>query len=268
MRALSAIPDYHVHSCFSDGHDGLEACVERALELGLAELGFADHLAPRCVGEMGYYGLDQARLEEYVKAVHKTASRYPELRLLCGLEVDFLPEAMEEVEAVLGAYPFDYALCSVHFVDGFAFNEAANRSSPGWQDPDFVYRRYWVTLSEAAQSGLFDAVAHLDLPKRWGHRPGEDLGALEDEALGAIAAAAMAIEINTAGLDRHPVAEMYPAASLLRRARTAGVALTFGSDAHRATEVGSHFTEARDWARAAGYDSWLRLSDGEPVALL
>jgi histidinol-phosphatase (PHP family) len=77
----------------------------------------------------------------------------------------------------------------------------------------------------------------------------------------------MAIEINTSGLDRHPVVEMYPAADLLRRARAAGIALTFGSDAHHAADVGSHFSEAVQLARSAGYFSWLRLSDRKAVAL-
>ena len=132
---------------------------------------------------------------------------------------------------------------------------------------DHVWRRYYETLTEAAQTGAFDVVAHLDLPKKWGLRPSADVSALERTALQAIAAAGMAIEINTSGLERHPVTEMYPAASLLRRARAEGIALTFGSDAHRAAEVGAHFAEARAWAQAAGYESWLRLSDREPVAL-
>lgn len=268
MSAGPDIPDYHVHTCFSDGHDELAACVERALELGLPELGFSDHLTPRCLGAKGYYGLDQTRLGEYVAAVRTTAARYPELRLLCGIEADYLPEAAEETLALLASYPFDYALCAVHFVDGFGFIESRYREADGWRDADRLWRRYYETLTEATQTGAFDVVAHLDLPKKWGFRPAKDISELEHDALLAISAAGMAIEINTAGLDRHPVAEMYPAPSLLRRAPAAGIALTFGSDAHRAAEVGAHFAEARDWAQAAGYETWLRLSDWESVALL
>lgn len=268
MRTAPCIPDYHVHTTFSDGKDALAACVERALELGLPELGFTDHLTPRCLGAEGYYGLDQTRLEEYVAAVRATAARYPELRLLCSIEADYLPEAADETLALLASYPFDYVLCAVHFVDGFGFIEPRNLEADGWRDVDRVWRRYYKTLTEATQTGAFDVVAHLDLPKKWGFRPSKDMSALEHNALLAISAAGMAIEINTAGLDRHPAGEMYPALSLLRRARAAGIALTFGSDAHRAAEVGAHFAEAREWARAAGYETWLRLSDWESVALL
>ncbi len=264
--ARTRLADYHVHSRFSDGKDELRACVEHALQLGLPELGFSDHLTPAFLAQGGY-GIDRDRLDDYVAAVTTVAQDYPELRVLLGGEADYLPAAADEILAVLADYPFDYVLCSVHFVDGFGFIERGSAAAPGWRDVDRVWRRYWETLVEAVQTGAFDVVAHLDLPKKWGYRPATDMDALEDAALAAVAAAGMAIEINTSGLDRHPVAEMYPAPSLLRRARLAGIPLTFGSDAHRAAEVGSQFEAAFEQARAAGFESTLRLSDGAAVPL-
>ncbi len=261
-----AIGDYHVHSRFSDGHDGLAACVERALQLGLPELGFGDHLTPAGGPDQGG-GLDRRHLDDYVMAVRAVAAAYPELRVLAGVEVDYLPEAAEETLALLASCPFDYVLCSVHFVDGFSIDEARFVTAAGWRDVDRVWRRYYETLTEAARTGAFDVAAHLDLPKKWGFLASEDLGELEDRLLRAISAAGMAVEINTSGLDRHPVAEMYPAEDLLRRARQAGIAVTFGSDAHSAAEVGSHFAQALELAGAAGHESWLRLSDGRQLQL-
>lgn len=262
-----AVPDYHVHSRFSDGRDDLEACVRRAIALGLPELGFADHLAPACLGEDAYFGREAGWLDQYVAAVQRVGARHPELPVLLGVEAEFLPAAAEETQATLAAYSFDYVLCSVHYVDGFGFDEPESREAEGWRDVDRVFRTYYETLATAARTGAFDVVAHFDLPKLWGHRPTADLSELEDEVLGAVAAAGMAIEINTAGLDRHPVAEAYPALDLLRRAHEAGIPVTFGSDAHRALEVGSSFSGALTLARRAGYDSSLRLSDRGRVRL-
>jgi histidinol-phosphatase (PHP family) len=263
--ARMRLADYHVHSRFSDGKDELCACVERALQLGLPELGFSDHLTPAFFAEGGY-GIDRRRLDDYVAAVTTVAQAYPEVRVLLGGEADYLPEAAAEILAMLADYPFDYVLCSVHFVDGFGFIEQRSATAAGWRDVDRIWRGYWETLVEAVQTGAFDVVAHLDLPKKWGYRPATDMSALEDAALAAVAMAGMAIEINTSGL-RHPVAEPYPGPSLLRRARLAGVPLTFGSDAHRAAQVGSQFEAALDQALAAGYESTLRLSDGAAVPL-
>ena len=261
---LTCFGDYHVHSRFSDGTDELDAYVERALELGLAELGFAEHLTPTALADDGC--CRARRLEEYVIAVRTVAASYPEIRVLCGVEADFVPEFADETLAALAVYPFDYALCAVHFVDRFSIDEARFLDAAGWHDVDHVWRRYYETLTEAVQSGVFDAVAHLDLPKKWSFRPSRAVSHLEDSALSAIAAAGMAIEVNTSGLDRHPVAEIYPSPALLRRAGAVEIGLIFGSDAHCAAEVGSCFAEARDLALAAGHESHVRLSNWEAVA--
>jgi histidinol-phosphatase (PHP family) len=264
---MPQLPDYHVHTRFSDGHDEPRAYVERALLLGLTELGFSDHFTPQCLEDDGSYGMRQDDLDDYVEAVRSIAAAYPELRVLLGVEVDYLPEAADETVATIASCPFDYALCSVHFVDGFGVSARRHRDAEGWRNVDDVWRRYYETLVEAAATGAFDVVAHLDLPKKWGYRPAADLSELEHEALAAIVAAGLAIEINTSGLDRSPVGEMYPAPDLLARAHRAGIPFTFGSDAHGVGELASCFDEAAALARGAGYDSYLRLSDRRPVAL-
>ena len=261
------LPDYHVHTRFSDGHDEPRAYAERAVQLGLPELGFSDHFRPSCLRQAGLYGTERGGLDDYVAAVRETAAAFPELRVLLGIEADYLPAAADETVAALTAYPFDYVLCSVHVVDGFGFIERRNRTAAGWRDVDHVWRRYYETLIEATQAGVFDVVAHLDVPKRWGHRPTADMTGLEDDALRAIAVAGLAIEINTSGYDRHPVGEMYPAPGLLQRARRAGIPLVVSSDAHRVADLASSFAEAAALARRAGYESSLRLSDRRPIAL-
>ena len=266
-QAARRLPDYHVHTRFSDGHDEPSAYAARAVRIGLPELGFSDHLRPSCLKEEGSYGMERSGLDDYVAAVRETAAAFPELRVLLGIETDYLPEAADEMAAALAAYPFDYVLCSVHFVDGFGFIERRNRTAAGWRDVDHVWRRYYETLIEAVRTGAFDVVAHLDLPKKWGYRPAADMTALEDDALRAIAAAGVAIEINTSGYDRHPAREMYPAAGLLERARRAGIEIVVSSDAHRVADLTSSFAEATALARRAGYDSSLRLSARQLVAL-
>ena len=260
------LPDYHVHTRFSDGEGEPRAYVERALQLGLTELGFTDHFSPPSLADVSY-GIATGGMDDYIEAVRTTAAAYPELPVLLGIEVDYLPEAADETLATIASHPFDYALCSVHFADGFHFVERRNEKAEGWHDVNHVWRRYYETLIEAARTGAFDVVAHLDLPKLWGYRATDDLSGLEQDALGAIAAAGLAIEINTSGADRRPVGEMYPAPDLLARARLAGIPFTFGSDAHSVGRLASSFAEATTLARSAGYDSYLRLSDRRLVAL-
>ena len=95
------------------------------------------------------------------------------------------------------------------------------------------------------------------MPKKFGFIPQRDCTPLYVRFLDAAASSGTAIEINTAGL-RKECREMYPHPLILRLARERGVALTFGSDAHRPEEVGMNFGEAVSLARAAGYTHAVR----------
>jgi histidinol-phosphatase (PHP family) len=92
------------------------------------------------------------------------------------------------------------------------------------------------------------------------------VAAAASAALRAVAAAGIALELNTAGL-RKPVDEVFPAPGLLAEARALGIPLTFASDAHRPEEVGWAFDQAAVMAREAGYVATLRLGGGLPEPL-
>ena len=42
--------DYHVHSVFSDGKSTIEQDIERAVAIGLEEIGISDHSFAHCLG--------------------------------------------------------------------------------------------------------------------------------------------------------------------------------------------------------------------------
>jgi histidinol-phosphatase (PHP family) len=258
--------DYHVHTRFSDGEGEPEQCVERALALGLPEIGISDHLTPSVLGAEGDWSIGHERLDEYVAAVREAAARHPEITVLLGVEADYVPGAEDELAGLLGAYPFDYVIGGLHYVDGFSFDDAPNRDDPRWADGATLYERYYELVGRAAATGLFDVLAHLDYIMLWGRLPAADISAAEDEALATMAAHGVALEVNTTGtLD--PVGRMYPALGLMERARRVGIPVVFGSDAHEVDQVGWSFDEGVALARRAGYSSSLRLSSGtqEPL---
>jgi histidinol-phosphatase (PHP family) len=251
--------DYHVHTRFSDGEGEPAQCVARALALGLPEIGISDHLAPSVLAADGDWSIRRERLDEYVGAVRDAAADYPEITVLLGVEADFVPGAEDELAQMLAAYPCDYVIGAVHYVDGFAFDDPPNRDDRRWADGAALYERYYEVLGRAASTGLFDVLAHVDYIGLWGHVVRADVPAAEDEALRAIAAAGAAIEVNTTGtLD--PAGQMYPAPGLLERAQRLGIPLVFGSDAHAIDQVGWSFAEGVALAKGAGYTSCLRLS--------
>lgn len=71
-------------------------------------------------------------------------------------------------------------------------------------------------------------------------------------ALDAMAAADVAIEINTSGWDK-PVREAYPSLHYLREAKRRGIPLVISADAHGPDHIARHLDRARQLARSAGY---------------
>ena len=195
--------DYHMHTALSDGEGEMDAFVARAAVLGLAEIGFTDHLVPRVceeVFEEEGYGLPGQDVAGYANAVRRAAAHGDGPRVLLGVEVDYVPGTEAEMEGLLAREAFDYVIGSVHFADGFAVDSTSLKDDPRWDDVDAVYRAYWETVARAAAWGRFDVVGHLDLVKKFGRRPSKAMVAAEDEALAAIRDAGLAIELNTSGL--------------------------------------------------------------------
>lgn len=269
-RPAAMVADYHIHTALCGHADGEpREYVERAIALGMTEIGFADHL-PLSMHEQPGYAMRREDVGEYVATVQALAREYaPQIRILLGAEVDYFEQSVETDAALLAEYPFDYAIGSVHFVgDGFSFDHPRNARRFGRYGVDNVYLASYELAAKAASTGLFDIIGHLDLAKKHGHRP-DDAGrvsAAASAALTAIRAAGVAIELNTAGW-RKPVGEAYPAPGLLAEAAALGIPLAFGSDAHHPDDVGSDFARAEALARAAGYATALHLSSGAVKAL-
>lgn len=204
-------------------------------------------------------------IDRYCEAL--VAAQATGLPVLVGIEMDWLAERRDEIAAFLEGRPFDIVLGSVHWLGGRGVDHP---DYPAWADrpAEQIWEDYLAALVQAAQSGLFDVLAHPDLPKVFGHRMPASLDALAEEAIAAIAATGIAIECSSAGL-RKPIAELYPEPGLLARLRAAGVPATLASDAHSPEDVGRDFPTAVAALRGAGYETITRFrerrSSQEPI---
>ena len=260
-HTVSSLPaDYHLHTALSDGEGGVADLVTRAVELGLPEIGVTDHVIGSSVDDGT--GVDHELLEEYVAGVRSAEPPTSEPRVLVGMEVDYTPETLDEVSALVDRHRPDYVIGSVHLVGGFAFDDPRYIHDYRRLDLEDLWSTYFDAVAAAARSRLFTVIGHADLVKKFGLRPPltRRVVAAAERSLAAAAEAGAALELNTSGW-RHAAREQYPSPALLRRACSLGIPLTFGSDAHEPQLVGAAFPEAVAVARAAGYRSWLRLSD-------
>lgn len=258
------VVDYHVHTTRC-GHavGAMERYVERAIHAGLTELGFSDHLYLYWLPPEQRdreLGMAEWELEFYLRDVYRCRERYAsDIAIRVSTEADFIPGHERTLEAILRRYDWDYVLGSVHFVDGWGCDDRRYLAGYERWDVDALYRRYFDLVGEAAETGFFDIMAHVDLIKKFGHRPGEDQGGSYAALADRLARAGVCVEVNAAGL-RKPAAEAYPHPDLLRACREAGVPTTFASDAHAPEEVGQDFAASAALMRAAGYETYLAFS--------
>ncbi|HAG07110.1 MAG TPA: histidinol-phosphatase, partial [Peptococcaceae bacterium] len=205
--------DYHVHTyrCgHAEGDPSAYLAVARAR--GLREIGFADHIPlyflPRTARDPSL-AMAEEELPRYVSEIKALQTAYPGIAVRLGIEADYVPGYEKELACILGTYRFDYVIGSIHYLDGWGFDNPEQLAGYEGRDPDELYRAYFTLLGEAAASGLFDIIAHPDLIKKFGCRPATDPAPLYETAAAVFARAGVCVEVNTAG-PRGPPPGNYP----------------------------------------------------------
>lgn len=248
----------------------MERYVAAARARGVGEIAFTEHLYRFAVVHDWQDGPfwrqeSDADIGAYVAAVQ--AAKDAGLPVLLGIETDWLPGHRDDIAALLRAHPFDVVLGSVHWVDGIGIDDPADppiRRLPA----ETVWHAYLDAFVEAAGSGLYDVMAHPDLPKVFGDAAPPSAVDRFPEMVDAVARAGIAIECSSAGL-RKPAGALYPDPGLLRLFREAGVPVTLASDAHRPEDVAAGYPTAIAAVRGAGYETITRFRErvGEQVPI-
>lgn len=259
-------PDYHTHNSLCKHARGTPLDYARhALHNGVHEIACTDH----CPTDDGFGAPHRMALEQfsfYCEQVEAARAASHHVNVLLGAEVDFYPGCERFLRTFLPAHPFDVVLGAVHYLDYWT-DPVYGRGLTDEREPMRVWRAYFERIGDLADARLYDVVAHIDLPKRFGNGvPREQLREVALPALDRIAAAGLCIEINTSGM-LHPMKEMYPAADLLSWAAERGIGLTFGSDAHSPDRVGDGFVAAMRLAREAGFTHYQRFARRQRTAV-
>ena len=262
MGAEAMLIDYHMH--LERGgltREYLLRFVETARARGVDEIGITEHAynfvegAP-LLGRPWYVERYSSgfRMADYIALLQ--AARAEGLPVKAGIEMDYVPGREEDIRAFLAAYPLDFVIGSVHWIDDWGF-DLDPASWPG-RDVREAYRRYFDLAERAIRSGLFDVFGHPDVIKVFGYKlPPEyrdELAEYHRRLARAAAEAGVCLEISSAGV-RKPVGEFYPDPGILDEARRLGVRVTLASDAHEPEHVGWAYPELVAYARAHGFET-------------
>ena len=241
--------DLHNHTTMCNHAEGsMEAYVQRAIEVGVDIYGFSEH-APMDFDQ--HYRLPIEKKSFYENEVLALKNKYAkEIQILLGYEVDFM-QNIPMLDEVLNA-KVDYLIGSVHFLDGWGFDNPEFIGGYENKDIDKIWQDYFDTIEQMAKSNLFDIVGHIDLIKVFKFLPKKDIRLIAQNALVTIKKSNMSLEINPAGL-RKPISEQYPSRLLLEMAFELDIGITFGSDAHAVEQVGFKYDEVASLAKEIGF---------------
>lgn len=242
------IVDLHNHTPLCNHAEGeIQEYIQAAIKAKTKVFGFSDH-APMDFDPK--YRMKFEDMKQYEADVLRYKVKYEsDIEILLGYEVDYLKGHMDE--RVLKA-DVDYLIGSVHFIEGWGFDNPEFIGKYEEQDIDEIWQKYFDTIEEMANSKLFDIVGHLDLIKVFKFMPKGDINQMAKKALQAIKNANMVLELNVAGY-RKPVKEAYPSLALLQQAYNLKIPITFSSDAHKPEQIALFNDEIVEMAKSVGY---------------
>ncbi|MGI8404288.1 MAG: histidinol-phosphatase HisJ family protein [Thermomicrobiales bacterium] len=238
--------DYHVHTTRSiDCNTPIEAPCKVAIARGLSEIAFTDHVDHEPADDgFGFYDY-----EGYCEDIERARDRFGDrLVILAGAEVDFNTRIAGDVERFLSGHQFDFAIGSVHYGDAgeIIFPEYFSIRSL-----DDVLPPYYEQIHAAVETGWFDTIGHLDLPKRYAppsagtYDPLRYTGSLRP-IFASMIDRQLSFEINTSGLRQAPKASM-PGPQIVSLYQSMGGALiTLGSDSHVPKSIGAGMERTLD----------------------
>jgi histidinol-phosphatase (PHP family) len=267
---MSLPTDGHVHTEWSwDTVTGsmIGSC-ERALDLGLPSVAFTEHadLTPWLIPEPirpllpdhfrvrlrpdGVLEPPDLDVEGYLASVDECRGRFPDLRILSGVELSEPHWHRSRADALLEAHDFDRVLGSVHSLpDGDGHHQEL--TVVAGRPPGDILRAYLTEVLGLVESTAgFAVLAHIDYALRsWpAEGPPFVVADFEEEfraVLRALAGSGRALEVNT----KVPL----PGEVVRWWFELGGEAVAFGSDAHEPGLVGHGFTEAAALVESCGF---------------
>lgn len=271
--------DYHLHSSFSgDCQTPMEEQIKRAIELGIEDLCFTEHLDLDYPEHYGYFSLE---IDKYIEELKSMKEKYKDkIKIHLGIEFGLEPGLAKRYKTLAKKYPFDFIIGSTHLIN--------------WEDP--YYPDFWK--GKTRQQGItdyfntvllniksydeYDTLGHLDYIIRYANMPKnpnrnkelyfdnflyKEYEEVLDEILSYIIKKDKALEVNSAGY-KYGLGAPNPGYCVLGRYKELGGSLiTIGSDAHKPEHIGHEFKKINKLLTGVGFDKYTIFINREPVFL-
>lgn len=248
--------NYHTHSTWCDGKDSPRKMIQAAVAKGFEAIGFSSHaMLPESDTD---WVLTPDKAPRYLREIRALGEEFKDqIRVLCGVEADYIPGGANPDRATYAAIFPDYIIGSIHWVlaeDGarVAVDNTPEELAGGIRDhfggsAEAFIRAYYRQVRDMVTNFKFEIVGHLDLVRKFNakHPYFDERADWYREEIGktaaAVAKSGKIAEINTGAIMRGWMDDAYPSAEFRDRLREKGVKFVLSSDAHAADGIDSAF---------------------------
>src|SRR5690625_1175661 len=255
--------DYHMHSNFSaDCKTPMEKTIERAIEIGLKEICFTDHIDYEYPDPNFIFEFD---FQAYDAKITKMQERYGDkITIKKGVEVGVQPHILHKYEQMMGSESFDFVICSMHTT-----NKQGLHSGDLFEGRtvDEAYELYYSELLQCIKRfEHYSVLGHLDLVKRYKENDsGNQFHDLIKQIFELIIPQGKGIEINTSG-HRDGLDHAMPSVDILRLYKACGgEIITLGSDSHVPETLAEHFSIYLSLLESLGFKYIATYKNMEPT---
>ncbi len=267
--------DTHNHSEFSgDSISTVRDSVKMAMEIDLAGITFTDHYEfPDSVTRAKPDFVRQAifDIEAQQKLIEYYQEKYPNIKILKGIEIGYTQERAAEAIDLLNKYSFDQVILSIHEIDGCDPWKGEFYEGKTYKE---AYGRYLEALYEAMYTLKdFDCLGHYDYIARYPDYPEtailyKDFPDILDEIFKYLAYEGKALEINTKTYKEVRGRLPYIDINLFKRYKELGGDLVcLASDSHAANKVGDRLEWAASIAQIAGFKYFTHFDKRKAIVL-
>ena len=260
--------DYHLHSEFSDdSRESMENQIARAIELGLDEMCFTDHVDygikkdwddPRGIQWRGGDGMSSSAdemsplanvnyPEYFVKLLRMRATFGSKISIRSGLEFGIQSITVQDYEKLFTKYrnELDFVLFSMHQVNNQEFWNQQFQEGKTQQEYNEQY--YNEILKTMKLFRNYSVLAHLDLLVRYDRAriyPFQKVQDIIAEILKQAITDGKGIEVNTSSW-HYGLSDTQPSRKILKLYKDlGGKIITVGSDAHSTKYLADHIKDA------------------------
>ena len=236
--------DSHIHTCFSPDADPkvtFQSYIDKAVELGLRELTFTDHVDFDAAHPLFSKMINYDNYINIFRLVQKTSP----IPIRLGVEIGYQPHMKDKIKEFLNTYDFDFVILSIHYIEKKDLYTQEYFQGKTEQE---AYSIYFETLLDAVTSiDAFTVIGHLDYIPRYSPFDDyrySDYSTIIDQILLEVIRKGKGIEINTSGYLTE--GRMYPCVDVVSRyIELGGSIITIGSDAHRTSELGRFYDKVK-----------------------